>query len=311
MILEPQTEATTATRGISPTLSRINVGCGASPTPGWLNFDNSFSVRVARWPGINAMLASTLFLGPRSAGLVAMARSGNIRFANAAARIPCATGTARAVYSSHMIEHLDRGEARTFLAEVKRVLRPGGIVRLAAPDLSRLVAGYVATGDADGFVAGTHMGLDRPAGLRARARWALVGPRHHLWMYDGDSLLRLLAGAGFADGVILPPGSTKIADPGQLDLHERAAESVYAEAVRPLRACRPHAAHHRHGGRQVRLAAPRELRAALPRPAARRPLPGAEPAAPPSDDRAPGGAVPALGRPAPHRRLDGAVRQPA
>src|SRR6185312_11993837 len=98
--------------------------------------------------------------------------------------------------------------------------------------------------------------------------------------------LRLLAGAGFADGVILPPGSTKITDPGQLDLHERAAESVYTEAVRPLHACRPHAARHRHGGRQVRLAAPRELRTARPRRTARRPLPGAEPAAPPSDDRA-------------------------
>lgn len=289
----------------------INVGCGATPTPGWLNFDNSFSVRVARWPGINAMLAGTLFLGPQSADLVAMARSGDIRFANAAARIPCATGTARAVYSSHMIEHLDRGEARAFLAEVQRVLRPGGIVRLAAPDLSRLIADYVATGDADRFVVGTHMGLDRPAGLRARARWALVGPRHHLWMYDGDSLLRLLAEAGFADGVILPPGSTKIAGPGQLDLHERAKESVYAEAVRPLHACRPRTAQHRHAGRQVRLGAPRELRAARPRPAARCPLPGAEPAAPSPGDRAAGGAVPALGRPAPHRRLDGAVRQPA
>jgi SAM-dependent methyltransferase len=257
------------------------------------------------------MRAATLLLGPRSADLVAIARSGNIRFANAAARIPCAKGTARAVYSSHMIEHLDRDEARAFLAEVRRILRPGGIVRLAAPDLSRLIAGYVATGNADGFVAGTHMGLDRPAGLRARARWALVGPRHHLWMYDGESLLQLLAEAGFADGVILPPGSTKIAAPGQLDLHERATESVYAEAVRPLHERRPRAAQHRHGSRQVCLAAPRELPAARPRPAARRPLPGAGPVAPPPGDRAAGGAVPALGRPAPHRRLDGAVRQPA
>lgn len=246
------------------------------------------------------MLAGTFFLGPRSADLVALARSEDIRFANAAVRIPCATGAARAVYSSHMIEHLDRGEARAFLAEVMRVLRPGGIARLAAPDLSRLVAGYVASGDADGFVAGTHMGLDRPAGLRARARWALAGPRHHLWMYDGDSLLRLLADAGFADGGILPPGSTAIADPGQLDLHERAEESVYAEAVRPLHACRPHLARHCRVSRQVRLAASLELRAARPRSAARRPLPGTEPPAPPPGDRAARGAIPALGRPAPH-----------
>jgi hypothetical protein len=27
---------------------RVNVGCGSSPTPGWVNFDNSLSVRAAR-----------------------------------------------------------------------------------------------------------------------------------------------------------------------------------------------------------------------------------------------------------------------
>jgi hypothetical protein len=132
-----------------------------------------------------------------------------------------------------MIEHLDRGEARAFLAEVRRVLQPGGIVRLAVPDLSRLVNDYLTSGDADEFVAGTHMGLDRPAGLRARAKWVLVGPRHHLWMYDGDSLIRLLQEARFTGAAAEPAGMTRIADPGALDLRERAAESVYVEAVRP------------------------------------------------------------------------------
>ena len=162
-----------------------------------------------------------------------MGRAGSVRFANAAARIPCAADSAAAVYSSHMIEHLDRSEARAFLAEVMRVLRPGGVVRIAAPDLSRLVTAYIATGDADGFVAGLHMGLDRPAGLRGWMKWAVVGPRHHLWMYDGESLARRLREAGVAEAAVLPPGSSRIAEPGDLDLRERSAESVYVEAVRP------------------------------------------------------------------------------
>jgi len=51
-------------------------------------------------------------------------------------------------------------------------------------------------------------------------------------MYDGESLTRLLREAGFENAAVLPPGTTGIPDPGQLDLKERADESVYAEAVR-------------------------------------------------------------------------------
>jgi hypothetical protein len=52
-------------------------------------------------------------------------------------------------------------------------------------------------------------------------------------MYDGESLTRLMRETGFADVAVLPPGSSQITEPGQLDLRERAAESVYVEAVRP------------------------------------------------------------------------------
>jgi len=213
---------------------RVNVGCGASPTPGWVNFDNSFSVRVARWPLVIPALARLRVLGGQSAGLARAANTRNIQFANASVRIPCTSSSVSAVYSSHMIEHLDRRGARAFLAEVRRILRPGGVVRVAAPDIARLVQNYLATGDADGFIAATRMGLNRPADLMAWMKWVLVGPRHHLWMYDGDSLAKLLHEAGFADVAIMPPGKTNIADPGDLDLQERLSESVYVEAFQPL-----------------------------------------------------------------------------
>ncbi|MGH3205251.1 MAG: class I SAM-dependent methyltransferase [Streptosporangiaceae bacterium] len=218
---------------------RVNVGCGSSPTPGWVNFDNSFSVRATRWPLVVPVLARLRLLSSQSARLARVAAARNIRFADAAARIPCASGSVSALYSSHMIEHLDRGEARAFLAEVRRILRPGGVVRIAAPDIAGLVRDYLATRDADGFIAATHMGLNRPAGLMAWMKWVLVGPRHHLWMYDGDSLARLLHEAGFAEVAIMPPGQTTMADPGALDLAERAAESVYVEAVQPWSATLP------------------------------------------------------------------------
>jgi SAM-dependent methyltransferase len=212
---------------------RINIGCGATPTEGWINLDNSLAIRAARRPVLLRGLRTVGVLSHESLDLAATARAENIQWANAVRRIPFPDNSADVIYSAHMIEHLDRDEARRFLAEARRVLRPGGIVRLAAPDLRLLVDGYLSTGEADDFVVRTYLAQSRPAGLRARGRAAVIGPRHHLWMYDGGSLSELLRRAGFVGVAVLPPGETTIAVPGSLDLKERAEESVYVEAFHP------------------------------------------------------------------------------
>jgi predicted SAM-dependent methyltransferase len=211
---------------------RVNIGCGATPTDGWINFDNSLTVRLARWPLIARPAVGRKILAGPSWRFAKVAIEEGIQFANATRRIPCANNSVEIAYSSHMIEHLDRREAQVFLREVKRILRPGGILRLAVPDISRLINSYLATGDADEFVASTHMSLEKSADILSRLRLVLIGPRHHLWMYDGRSLSKLLCDAGFTNVSIMPPGKTTIADPGSLNLQERAEQSVYIEAVR-------------------------------------------------------------------------------
>jgi hypothetical protein len=213
---------------------KVNIGCGATPTDGWANFDNSLAVRIGRWPALAQALRSVRILNVESYRFAMLASDLGVRFANAAARIPCADGSVEAVYSSHMIEHLDRGEAEAFLLEVRRVLMPGGVVRLAAPDLGHFVESYVTTGDADEFMAGINVSLARPLRPSVRIKWALIGPRNHLWMYDGRSLTQLLSNAGFTSPAVMPPGKTNIMDPGALDLEERAGESVYVEAFQPV-----------------------------------------------------------------------------
>ena len=52
-----------------------------------------------------------------------------------------------------MIEHLDRREAVSFLPECLRVLKPGGVLRLAAADLRWSILEYMEKGRADEFVA--------------------------------------------------------------------------------------------------------------------------------------------------------------
>ena len=205
-------------------LVRVNVGCGMTPTPGWLNLDNSWSVRLARTP-------AGRLLGGRRAFAEAV-RQHNIRYAEALA-LPVADGAARIVYSSHMVEHLDRGEARAFLAEALRILAPGGAIRLVVPDVGKAVADYQRHGDADRLVGGLLMSRPRARGFKAKLAEVSVGFRDHRWMYDAQSLCRVVGEAGFRDVVALPPGETRLVDPGALDLAERDDESCYVEGVKP------------------------------------------------------------------------------
>jgi len=129
---------------------RVNIGCGPNPIPGWVNFDNSLSVRLAAFPVVVPLLNRLGFLG--------------------------------------------EGQKRTDKLIAKMLL--------AAPRLRR---------------------------LREKIKLLLVGYRHHLWMYDGSSLVRLLLTAGFSGAHVFGPGQTLINNPVGLDLYERMDESVYVE----------------------------------------------------------------------------------
>jgi predicted SAM-dependent methyltransferase len=212
---------------------RLNIGCGQSPTPGWINYDNSPSVWLARWPGVVPLLARLGLIDGHGLAFAEASRTHGIRYCNAARRIPHGDGSVDAIYASHMLEHLDRIEARAVLAECRRVLRPGGVLRLAVPDLRNAAYRYLHLNDADGFLRHLQFDLDKPRGLAARLRRELTGGRGHHWMYDADSLVALVAAAGFAGVELTGEGRTRIAEPGQLDLSEREADSLCLEARRP------------------------------------------------------------------------------
>jgi predicted SAM-dependent methyltransferase len=211
---------------------RVNVGCGGTPTPGWVNFDNSTTIRLASVPVIGRVLAKVPLPGSRRR-FVQIAYNAGIRWADATSHLPLPSNSVEVLYSSHMVEHLDRGQARAFLGEVLRVLEPGGTVRIAVPDLGMFVREYLDSGDANNLVARTGLGRDRPRTVTARLRQAWVGDRGHVWMYDGHSMTALLEECGLSQPKILPAGATTIEDPGPLDLREREDESVYVEARKP------------------------------------------------------------------------------
>jgi predicted SAM-dependent methyltransferase len=212
---------------------RLNVGCGQAPSEGWLNYDNSPAVWLAKSQLLTRLLHGAGVIGASSFEFAAFCRANRILYANAAKRIPHASGTVDTVYSSHMIEHLVRDDAWAFLLECRRVLRPGGRLRLVVPDLRLLARQYLERGDADDFLGHMQLETARPGGLLAKLKWLLLGGRGHHWMYDARSLGALMAEAGFVEVETMDPGQTRIAEPGGLDLRERQIDSIYLEAVRP------------------------------------------------------------------------------
>jgi predicted SAM-dependent methyltransferase len=56
--------------------------------------------------------------------------------------LPFETGHVDVCYASHVLEHLSRPNARNLLRECYRVLRSGGVARLAVPDLENIALAY-------------------------------------------------------------------------------------------------------------------------------------------------------------------------
>ena len=68
------------------------------------------------------------------------------------------------LYSSHFLEHLRDPEARSFLRECMRVLKPGGILRLVVPNLEDIARDYLGIID----------GLENESDLKTEHQWILL-----------------------------------------------------------------------------------------------------------------------------------------
>ncbi|HLZ34396.1 MAG TPA: methyltransferase domain-containing protein [Nitrospira sp.] len=95
---------------------RANLGCGNQICSGWINIDI-----VRTGPGVMVHDLST--------------------------GIPLPDASCEVVYHSHVLEHLKRPEAQFFMRECFRVLKPGGVLRVAVPDLEQICRQYLQTLD--------------------------------------------------------------------------------------------------------------------------------------------------------------------
>ena len=94
------------------------------------------------------------------------------------------------IYACHIVENFDRIEVLDVLCEWRRVLKSGGVLRLAVPDFAAIVQVYRQYGDLS-LVHGPLYG-----------RWVIktdTGERvvYHRTTYDFDALRVVLESAGF------------------------------------------------------------------------------------------------------------------
>jgi predicted SAM-dependent methyltransferase len=158
----------------APGARGLTLGAGHHPPAGWLATD--LDPRVA--PGVIFLDATRPF--------------------------PFPDASFDRIHSEHMIEHVPLAGGRAMLAEAHRVLRPGGRLRLATPDLARLAA-LVATPGAD------PVGAPYVQWIAATFRAEPIEPRAvdvlnhamrawgHIFLYDEATLRDELVRAGFGD----------------------------------------------------------------------------------------------------------------
>ena len=210
---------------------KVNIGCGRTPTEGWLNFDNSPAIKLAKSPFKYKLAKAMGLLKEQQIENIKWNMEHNIQFADATKSVPLQTSSVDCIYTSHMVEHLSQKGARNFLNEVKRVLKVGGVVRIAVPDLRIAVDDYLETNDADAFMRGILVQAPEINTLKQKINLFVSGYRHHQWMYDGASLSKLLTEMGFSSADICKDGKTNIIDADGLNLYEREEQSVYVEGI--------------------------------------------------------------------------------
>ena len=190
---------------------RLNLGCGLSSPPGWVNVDGSWNARLAKHPAIRRML-SRLSLVP--SGKAEIPWSSSIFIHNIRNPLPFSNGSATAIYASHVLEHLYLEDGQNLMTECFRVLQPGGVLRVVVPDLRAIVEEYLGNGVSE--KKGTDSESPRPADLfnqRLLMRWPTPASSNlfyrlydswedfhsHKWMYDEDSLVALFSKKGFVE----------------------------------------------------------------------------------------------------------------
>jgi predicted SAM-dependent methyltransferase len=175
---------------------RLNWGCGGTPAPGWINSDRR------EVDGVD---------------LICDIRDG-LRLEDASVDY---------AFSGHALQEVPSADLVPVLRELRRVLKPGGVLRLCLPDLDKGIAAY-RRGDREYFLV-----PDEDAkSLGGKFVLHMLWYSHSRVMFTRDFVEELLLKAGFTRVEHTAHGRTASPFPDIVELDDRPGESLFVEAVR-------------------------------------------------------------------------------
>jgi len=191
---------------------KLQVGSGKNLLPGWLNTDYR----------------------PTKPGQVYM---------DATQPLPLPDSSFDYIFSEHVIEHLWHKDGFHFLCECHRVLKPGGKIRLATPDLKNILS-LAATEKTDLQKKYIRQASERyiPENRELRASFVINNffwDFGHYFVYDEETLAADLAEAGFKSVRRWVPGESDDPNLTGIEWHGRVVgedinrfETMVLQAVR-------------------------------------------------------------------------------
>lgn len=185
---------------------KLHLGCGNALLLGWINVDCYPPQEV---PGIEVLMIDMR------------------------CKWPLADGSVAALFSEHFLEHLPFDTVRGhILQQIRRILEPGGRVRIGVPNGEYFVEQFVASrqGAADPLYEQARQDKTPMTMLNE-----ITNGFGHYFAYDFETMARILGEAGFAEIRRMKPGHTEVEAFKGLDRTDpwRMAMSLYVEATRP------------------------------------------------------------------------------
>lgn len=117
-------------------------------------------------------------------------------------RLPAEDGAVRFILAEHVIEHVPFSDGIRFLAECRRVLTPGGVLRLSFPDMTRL-----NMPEAQLYMDYLHQITGRKISTIEEVWLSMATDWGHCSVWTVDTAVRLLDGIGL-DARVVAYGSS-------------------------------------------------------------------------------------------------------